>query len=263
MLKTQAQSNLFFAKIDERKHPFIMDKTIITSWNAMMISALFQASIVDSNYKSIAINALETLLNNVYKNDKLYHNTYLTTQGFLEDYAYLGETLIHAYQTTLDESYLIMATQFANKLIEEFYDYGQWNFNNGQFKIEADIYDSEYPSSLSTALSLLMSISSLVDIHYKKFVFKTLEINSYNLMRQPLSSPKLTSMLLRYLKDDIIIKSNEELLEKHLKQKATLGYPYILYKTTLDDKILLCNSNACFATETTFDKIKTLIESHT
>ena len=262
MLTQRGEENLFFAKIEETKKESIIDKTIITSWNAMMISSLFRVSVIDTSYKNLAIESLETLLDKVYINSTLYHTTALTTKDFLEDYAYVGEMLIEVYQATLDESYLIMATQFANKLIEKFYNYAQWNFTNGAFKIEADIYDSEYPSSVSTAVSLLMSISSLVDTNYKKFVFKTLEINSYNLMRQPLSSPKLTHILLRYLKDDIILKSKGELLEKYLNQKAQLGYPYLLYKTTLEENISLCNSNACFATEANFDNIKRLIESH-
>jgi len=82
-------------------------------------------------------------------------------------------------------------------------------------------------------------------------------------MRQPLSSPKLTQVLLRYLKNDIVIKSNETILEKEIDKKALLGYPYILFKTTLDENILLSKADACFAKETSFENIKLLIESHT
>ena len=194
-----------------KTYPFI-DKKIITSWNAIMISALFKAGIVDEKYKNIAINSLEKLLDALYINGTLYHsiieNNVPKNKAYLEDYAYLGETLITAYQTTLDESYLDLATTFSNRIIELFYKYGKWNFSNGSFETEESIYDNTYPSSLSTALSLLMSLSSFVDDTYKKFVFNTLELNSYNLMRQPLSSPKLTQVTLRYLKDDIIFKTN-------------------------------------------------------
>lgn len=269
MIEKMSESQLFFAKIDETKEnelekEAMKDKSIITSWNAMMVSALFKASIIDKKYKDIAIKSLESLLDNLYTNGTLYHNKILGTQpktkAFLEDYAYLGEALITAYQTTLDEDYLIMATQFANTAIEQFYDYGQWKFSNGEFKVQDDIFDSSYPSSISTVVSLLMSISSLVDVNYKKFVFKTLEINSYALMRQPLSSPKLTQMLLRYLKDDIIIKSNENQLEKIIDKKVLLKYPFILFKTTLDENFVLCNSHSCFATETTFENLQSIIE---
>ena len=261
ILSKMSESKLFFSKIYQDRD---IDRTIITSWNSMIISTLFIASTIDKTYKTIAIESLDALLCILYINDKLYHSTQIDTQpkteAFLEDYAYLGETFITAYQSTLDESYLIKATHFANLLIEKFYKYGKWNFSNGSFRIEEDIFDLTYPSSLSVAGSLLMSISSLVDTNYKKFVFKTLELNSYNLMRQPLSSPALTQLLLRYLKDDIIIKSNETLLKNSLNKRSSMGYPFVLFKTTLDKSILLCNSHSSFATETKFEDIKVFDE---
>jgi hypothetical protein len=242
-----------------------IDKNILMSWNAMAISALFQASIFDKKYQSIAIKSLDALFKNLSIDEKLFHSTLPTmtptTEAFLEDYAYLGELLINAYQTTLDELYLVEATKISNKMIEQFYAHGKWKFSNGELTIDEDIYDSNYASSLSIALSFLMSISSLVDANYKKFVFKTLELNSYNLMRQPLSSPKLTTLLLRYLKDDIVIKSNEESLMRYLENRYSLGYPFILFKTTLNENVELFNANSCFATESTLDNIKPLIKS--
>ena len=49
----------------------------------------------------------------------------------------------------------------------------------------------------------ILSISSLVDTVYKKFVFQTLQINSYDTMRQPISKPKMARVVMRYLRDDI------------------------------------------------------------
>ena len=263
MIKKMSESKLFFAKIYEN---IDIDKAIITSWNSIMISTLFMASTINSRYKQIAIESLEALFEKLYNNSTLYHITQLDSkpkiEAFLEDYTYLGDSLILAYQSTLDESYLIRATKFSNLIIEKFYKYGKWNFSNGQLTIEEEIFDTPYPSSVSVAGSLLMSISSLVDTNYKKFVFKTLELNSYNLMRQPLSSPKLTQLLLRYLKDDIIIKSNEISLKKLLKERASMEYPYILFKTTLDKDIIICNSSTSLAKTTEPNEVKRLIESH-
>lgn len=211
MLQQMSKEGLFFATKNETEKPMSIDKTIITSWNAMMISALFTASSIEKKYQAIATTSLESLLNHLYIDGTLYHSKILgkkaRTKAFLEDYAYLGEALIVAYQNTQDERYLMMATTFANRTIEQFYNYGQWKFSNGEFEVQDDIFDTTYPSSIATVVSLLMSIASLVDVHYKKFVFKTLEINSYALMRQPLSSPKLTQMVLRYFKDNVSIHS--------------------------------------------------------
>jgi hypothetical protein len=109
-------------------------------------------------------------------------------------------------------------------------------------------------------LSVLYSISSLVDIVYKKFVFKTLEIYSYDVMRQPISTPKMTRMVIRYLKDDIIIKAKEKKLKDHITDVDTLPYPFTLIKGDTNDGYMICNSNSCFGDEKDFDGVKKVLE---
>ncbi|CAA6816327.1 MAG: Thymidylate kinase (EC [uncultured Sulfurovum sp.] len=255
MLSSRQNSKLFALE----------NEAFITSWNALMVQALFSASNIDAKYKVPALETLEAILSELYVSGTLYHtkkqNKKATVQAFLEDYATLGETLIWMYQNTLDESFLIMATQFANLLIEQYYEQAQWVYSTGNFKLKEKIHDNNIPSSISSALSLLLSISSLVDNNYKKFVFKTLELHSFNLMRQPLSSPKLSQMLLRYLKDDIIIKSNETLLKTHINERELFGYPYVYFKVINEKSIQISNSHSLLKEESSFEKAKKYIES--
>ena len=254
MLQERENSKLFKEK----------NGNIITSWNALMVNALFMASDYDTKYKLQAIESLEEILSTLYVNGMLHHcktKALPTVKAFLEDYSYLGETLVMAYQYTLDESFLIMATQFSNLLIEQYYQQGRWIYASNKFKMRENIHDTVLPSSISSALSLLMSISSLVDTNYKKFVFKTLELHSYSLMRQPLSSPKLSQVLLRYLKDDLIIKSNEILLKENMDKRVVIRYPYILFKSTLNDDFELSNSHSLILKEKKFEKLLSHIES--
>ena len=249
MLKEREVSKLFKLK----------DEKYLCSWNALVVKTLFKAGTIDKKYHIYALETLEELLSTFYKNGMLYHVEEI--KAFLEDYTELGEALIVAYQYTLDESFLIMATQFSNLIVEHYYQHAKWIFSTNEFKIRETIHDKTLPSSIGSALSLLLSISSLVDVNYKKFVFKTLELHSYNLMRQPLSSPKLTQMVLRYLRDDIIIKSNVSLLKENIDKKERIGYPYILFKNSDDDAFQLCNSHSCYATEQNFDKVISHLES--
>jgi len=248
---------------EKRIYPFI-DTKVIVSWNAMMITSLFKASRVDSKYLKVALKSLDKLLSTMYINSQLFHSTLIgkdpKIQAFLEDYAYLSEALIEAYESTLDEVYLITATKLVNAAIEKYYENGKWKFSRGEFETNADIYDSSYPSSVSTMLSVLYSISSLVDIVYKKFVFKTLEIYSYDVMRQPISTPKMTLMVIRYLKDDIIIKAKENKLKDHITDVDRLPYPFTLIKGDTNDGFMICNSNSCFGHEKDFDGVKKVIE---
>ena len=109
-------------------------------------------------------------------------------------------------------------------------------------------------------LSVLYSISSLVDIVYKKFVFKTLEIYSYDVMRQPISTPRMTRMVIRYLKDDVIIKAQEEKLKTHIKDLDSLTHPFTLLKNDTNDGFMICNSNACFGHEKDFSGVIEVLE---
>ena len=237
---------------EKREYPFI-DKKIITSWNAMMITSLFQAARVDDRYLKPANRALKALLERLYVHSQLFHATLLGKKpkihAFLEDYAYLCEALIEAYETTLDEMHLITAQKLANNAIEKFYQNGMWKFSRGEFETDAEIFDSSYPSSLATMVGVLHSITSLIDPVYKKFVFKSLEIHSYDVMRQPVSTPKLSLMVIRYLLDDIVIKAKEEMLLPHLIEKETLPYPFILFKGDTNEGYMLCNTSACFGHE--------------
>jgi len=248
---------------EKRTYPFI-DKKVIVSWNAMMIQSLFKASRVEKKYLPLAIGSLDALLQSMYINSELYHSTLLgkkpKIKAFLEDYAYLTEALIEAYKSTLNEVYLVTAQKLANNAIEKYFEKGKWKFSRGEFETDADIYDSSYPSSVATMISALYSISSLVDVVYKKFVFKTLEVYSYDVMRQPLSTPRMSKMVLRYLKDDVIIKAREDKLKPYIKEVDTLPHPFSLLKSDSNDGFMICNSNACFGHEKDFSGVLDLLE---
>lgn len=243
---------------EKHVHPFI-DKKVLVSWNAMMITSLFKAGRVEKRYLGIAIKSLDALLQSIYINSELFHSTLIgktpKIKAFLEDFAYLTEALIEAYKSTLNEVYLITASKLANAAIEKYFERGKWKFSRGEFEIEADIYDTSYPSSVATMISALYSISSLVDTVYKKFVFKTLEIHSYDVMRQPLSTPRMSLMVVRYLLDDVVIKGDEEKLKADLEKLDTLPHPFSFYKNDTNDGYMICNSHSCFGHEKDMDAV--------
>jgi hypothetical protein len=80
-------------------------------------------------------------------------------------------------------------------------------------------------------------------------------------MRQPLSSPKLSQMVLRYLKDDIIIKSNETLLKQHINSRELLSYPYVYFKSIIEDEISIENSHSTLKKVKMFEEVKYYIKN--
>jgi uncharacterized protein YyaL (SSP411 family) len=248
---------------EKRTYPFI-DKKILVSWNAMMIKTLFRAGRIEKRYLDAAIASLDTLTETMYLDGQLYHATLIgkkpRIKAFLEDYAYLCDALIEAYESTLDETHLIVAVKLANNAIEKYYERGMWKFSRGEFETKADTHDSSYPSSMATMLDALLSIASLVDPVYKKFVFKTLEIHSYDVMRQPISTPRISKVVIRYLNDDLIIKADEAKLGKHLRDRDTLPYPFAYLKTDKNDGYMICTTSSCFAHVEKWDEVRQTIE---
>jgi len=169
----------------------------------MMIKTLFYASEIDNKYSPLAIKSLENLVKLTIVDGVMYHSSYIgdkvQIKAFFDDYAYLGEALIQAYSTTKDDEYLKDAVQLLNGAIEKYYNGGQWIFNSSEFETKSDISDVTYPSSVATMVLFILNISKMYDEVYKKFAFRTLEINSYKLMRQPISMPKLSKAMIEYL----------------------------------------------------------------
>ncbi len=199
MIEKMSDNNNFYSNsIKKSDDSYFVDKKVVTSFSAMMIEALFLASQYDNIYKSIATNTLETILDKNYPNQQLKHVHNIN--AFLEDYAYLGVALLTAHDITKNSKYIILAENILNQAIERFYENGRWRFANSDIPIYDDIYDLTYPSPMATILLLAQQISSKIDSDYSQIIFKTIERNSYALMRQPLSSPKMSKILLKYLK---------------------------------------------------------------
>jgi len=235
----------------ERLYPFI-DRKVQVSWNAMMISALFTLSDLDSRYQESAVRHLERLLATMFLDGQLYHSTLIHRQpkveAFLEDYAYLGRALIKGYESTFNEHYLILAQQLANSALSRYYDEGRWYFSKGEFVTEADIGDSSYPGSVGVVVDLLLSLGALVDAKYRHFGFKTIEYYSQKLAKTPIYFPYLLDQALRYLKEDRIVKAGSELLKENASLLAQLGYPYTRrYASRESEGFMICGLNSCFA----------------
>jgi uncharacterized protein len=234
----------------QRTYPSI-DNKILVSWNAMMIKALFRAGYHEPRYRAKAKESLEALTQTMVRDETLYHSTLIgkapKIEAFLEDYAYLADAYLEGYQATYDETMLMHAIKLANHALAHYYDGGLWKFSKGEFVTEADIHDSSYPSALAVMLSVLQDLSSLVDPSYGQYLYRTLEIHSYDLMRQPVSSPSMTQAVIRYLYQDILIKAPASRLQKDQPGPHRSTYPFALLKAETGTGYQLCTPVHCFA----------------
>ena len=249
----------------KREYPFI-DKKVQTSWSAMMIHALFKLGSIEQKYHEKALKSLDALLEALYVDGVLYHTTLIhkkpKVKAFLEDYAFLAQALLRAYQYTQEELYLIHAQRFVNTALEEFYDKGLWNFSVGEFITKAEISDNTYTSSVSIIIETLLTLSTLLaDEKYKHFAFKTMEYNSYELGRKPIYSPHMLMQVCRYLKGDRVIKTSSKNIETESLELSKLHYPFTLLQKSDDKGYMVCGEQSCFAQTDTIYELNTLIKN--
>ena len=110
-----------------RVRPGLDDKTL-TSWNALMVTALIDAHQAFSTEKYLedAINCMAFLLKHTVKQDgsvcHSFKNGISTISGFLEDYAFLVQALVKCYESTFDDTYLESANKLMAYSLDHFYD---------------------------------------------------------------------------------------------------------------------------------------------
>lgn len=149
-----------------------LDDKILTSWNALMISAFAMMYHVlgDDTYLEVARNACEFIDKYMSKNDTLYvrfKDGEVTNKGFLDDYAFYIYALTNMYKVTFENKYLDRAMVLCNKTIEDFYDKDNGGFylygsNNEKLIIKPkETYDGAIPSGNSVMALNLVKLAAI------------------------------------------------------------------------------------------------------
>ncbi len=216
-----------------RIHPGLDDK-ILTSWNALMISA-FAKGFRISNEKSFlnaAENCIAFIEKNLIKNNELlrsYKNGKAKIKAYLEDYSFFIDSLIDVFEINPNPKYLKLAITLGNYLIEHF-----WDSEHNTFFMTADNhekliirpksnYDLSIPSGNSVAAGALLRLYHLTQ--EKKFLNVSLKIleSQANLAAQnPFGFGHLLNIVYMYLQKPIEItimnSTNTELCNSLLRK---------------------------------------------
>ncbi len=232
-----------------KEYPFI-DNKINTAWNALYIKGKLIASILDDQYLQSSLKSLDALIDLMYKDEQLYHQTIIgkqpAQQAILEDYSFLISTLFEAYQITLDEKYFKFYEALLLKSIELFYKEGRWSESNDGFETYADIEDAGYASALGVQFNNLILYATMqgdykiFEIAKRSMQYFTDHINKY-----PSYFPNTTMASLYFTIEPIFIKSTKENL--HKIDKLDLQYPFIYKKVYDSQEYLACKLNSCFS----------------
>jgi len=161
------------------------DDKILTSWNALMITAYAKAALIlqKESYADTAKKAIDFI------------NTKLTTDtgrlyvryrdgdaayfGHIDDYAFYCMALLSMYEATFDLSYLSKAISIADQMLDQF-----WDMEHGGFYLYAkdseqliyrpkEVYDGAIPAGNSVAAYVLQRIASITtNTRYQEFATK-------------------------------------------------------------------------------------------
>jgi uncharacterized protein len=183
------QATLLAARA-ERVRPGLDDKRL-TSWNALMISALAQAgaALERADYVSAAVACAEFLLRDVRDGDgrllRTWKNGRAHIDAYLEDHAYLLEALLTLYEATFDPRWYAEARAMADTIVERFADDEHGGFfttaadHRQGFARQKDLDDSPTPSGGAAAAFGLLRLARLSgDFEFERHALNVLRVRA-------------------------------------------------------------------------------------
>jgi len=157
----------------EQRTPPALDDKRLTSWNALMISALADAGVAlgEPRYRDAAVACAEFLHGRMRdERDRLlrtYNDGHAKIDAYLEDHAFLLEALIALFEATCEQRWLEQAVAMADEMIARFADPERGGFystaSDGETLIarRKDLEDSPIPSGSSSAAVGLLRLAQL------------------------------------------------------------------------------------------------------
>jgi len=162
-----------FAYREKKIRPSLDDK-VLTGWNAMTVQGLVECykSFGDSLFLEIALKNISFIENNLIYEGKVFRafkDKRSTTEGFLEDYAFLIQSYASIYQVTFEEGYLAKAEQWTDYAVNNFYDEKESYFHFTSADSEKliakkkEIFDNVIPASNSVMARNLFHLGTILD----------------------------------------------------------------------------------------------------
>ncbi|MFQ5440331.1 MAG: thioredoxin domain-containing protein [Nitrosopumilaceae archaeon] len=288
-----ACSKKLLAERSNRVSPGLDDK-ILTSWNALMITAFAKGYRVtdDVNYLNAAKNGIEFLEKNLLIDENLfrtYKNGKAKIKGYLEDHSYFANALLDVFEIHPDPKYLTLAINLSNHLIDHFWDKEHNSFFMTSDNHESLIirpksnYDLSLPSGNSVSCYVLLRLFHLTqerkffEISTKimetqaqmatenPFGFGFLLNTIYMYLQKPLEitvlnniDTKITNFLTRsFLPESIMVSINNT-----QQYEALSNYSFFTGKSfdSNSTKVFVCRDFVCSLPLETISDIKKALE---
>jgi len=220
--------------------PFI-DKTVYTNWNAMMISALLGASVLNDDYRKRALKAIDFLLEHSF--DKcVYHYFDGKKQlpGLLTDQVYFMKSLLDAFEVTQDKKYVGYAEKIAKWLLENlkdekgFFDTASRGIGNLKIR-NKPITENAIAAECFLRLAFFTG-----NEEYRKIAEETLVAFSFSFTDHAIHAAQFAIALDKFL-NSIEIKAPSSEMTKLLKWNE----PRKMLLQTSESGVSVCTRGAC------------------
>ncbi|WP_214768923.1 thioredoxin domain-containing protein [Exiguobacterium sp. s133] len=227
-----------FAHRAHRTRPFRDDK-ILTSWNALMISAFAKAGRILGNphYTTVAKRALTFIEHHLLDGSRLrvsYREGHAQGRGFLDDYSFLAEAYLELHLTTQEVPYLKQARRLTDVMLSAFGDpSGSFFFTaSGAERLlirPKEVYDGVTPAGNSTATLNLFRLSQLTgDSRYLETAHRVLQSVAEEIKQQPTGYASLMSVYCRIMmkpQELIVLADDMTKVEPYLRRLFKHRHP--------------------------------------
>jgi len=195
-----------------RPRPHLDDK-ILTSWNAMMISALARGAQVlgEPRYRDAAFRAFDFLMANLYDESagifkRRWRDGDAAIDAFLDDYAGVVLAALDLYEITFEPRHLDAAVATASRMVGLFEDSGHGAFfsapeSNSELVLRMkEDYDGAEPSGNSLAVSALLRVAARTGNEaLGEKAQRALTAFSSRINQQPVTIPQMLCALMESL----------------------------------------------------------------
>jgi uncharacterized protein YyaL (SSP411 family) len=233
----------------KREAPFI-DKTLYLSLNGMLIASFLKGYRVlrDESLKVIALKSLDRILALFYRGGILYHSE--GVKAFLDDYIYLSDGLISAYEVTGQNSYIERAVEIMDLCINNLWDSPEGGFfdtvdNLLEIKIKG-VDDIPHPSANSIGIILLLKLNFITQ-NEKYMQLAEISLKAFN------SKSRDSGIHAGYYFASLDAYFNSLKISIHASHKSSLAvkavsltvpYTFIAYRKD-EGYVVPCTGNVC------------------
>lgn len=199
--------------VRSKRVPPGLDDKVLTSWNALMITAFAKGYRVTGETKYLdaaknCVSFIETKLLDDTKLLRTYKNNVAKIDGYLEDYSYFANALLDVFEIEPEVKYLNLAVKLGHHLVDHF-----WDSESSSFFMTSDDhekliirpksnYDLSLPSGNSVSCSVMLRLYHLTrEEKFLKIATQIMESQAQIAAENPFGFGYLLNTIYTYLQN--------------------------------------------------------------